>query len=222
MSATAIPFRTHPSALPDAIAVLPLAGAFLLPHARLPLNIFEPRYLAMIEDALGKGRLLGMIQPSSDDESANPPLYSVGCAGRITSFNETDDGRLMIVLTGVCRFRIAEELRSTRLYRCVRPDWKNYLADLGEPGVANIDRERLIDLLHVYFKKNAISVDWNVVQNAPDDVLLPTIIMICPLAPNEKQALLEAESFAQRAQMMMTLLEMAVAPQGENEAEVRH
>jgi Lon protease-like protein len=212
------------SALPEELPVFPLTGAVLLPQARLPLNIFEPRYLAMIEDALGKGRMIGMIQPSVSEEGAPTPptLYSVGCAGRITSFNETEDGRLLIVLTGVCRFRIKVEMPTTRLYRTVRPDWKPYLADLEEGDSSEIDRARLLDLLHIYFKKHAISVDWNVVQNAPNDVLVPTIIMICPLEPNEKQALLEAESFAARAQMLVTLLEMAVMPQGENEGEVRH
>jgi Lon protease-like protein len=219
---SAVPLKNAPSALPEELPIFPLSGAVLLPRARLPLNIFEPRYLAMIEDALGKGRMIGMIQPSDDEDGNDSPLYSVGCAGRVTSFNETDDGRLLIVLTGVCRFRVVNELHSSRLYRSVRPDWKPYLADLGEPEVPEIDRTHLIKLLEIYFKKNAISVDWNVVQSAPNDVLLPTLIMICPFAPNEKQALLEADSFAARASMLTTLLEMAVMPQGENEAELRH
>ncbi|MGB9153144.1 MAG: LON peptidase substrate-binding domain-containing protein [Alphaproteobacteria bacterium] len=224
MTSILISAKTIASALPEELPVFPLAGAVLLPQARLPLNIFEPRYLAMIEDALGKGRLIGMIQPSTDDESASspPPLYSVGCAGRITSFNETDDGRLLVVLTGTCRFRVISEMPATRLYRTVRPDWKPYLADLNESEPTEIDRARLIDLLQIYFKKHSISVDWSVVQNAPNDVLVPTIIMICPLEPNEKQALLEAESFAARARMLVTLLEMAVMPQAENEVEMRH
>jgi Lon protease-like protein len=217
-----LPPKTVPAALPEELPIFPLTGAVLLPQARLPLNIFEPRYLAMIEDALGKGRMIGMIQPSNGEDSGAPPLYSVGCMGRITSFNETDDGRLLIVLTGICRFRVAAELPSHRLYRSVRPDWKPYLTDLGETETPDIDRARLIELLQIYFKKNAISVDWNVVQSAPNDVLLPTIIMICPLAPNEKQALLEAENFAARARMLAMLLEMAVMPQAEQEAEVRH
>jgi len=211
-----------PSALPEELPVFPLPGAVLLPQARLPLNIFEPRYLAMVEDALGKGRMIGMIQPSTPEDSATPPLYSVGCAGRITSFNETEDGRLLIVLSGVCRFRVAGEMPVTRLYRTVRPDWKPYLADLGDNPAPEIDRARLIDLLQAYFKKNAISVDWNVVQSAPNDVLVPTIIMICPLATAEKQALLEAESFALRAKMLATLLEMAVTPQSERDADLKH
>ena len=214
--------KTVPSALPTILPVFPLSGAVLLPYARLPLNIFEPRYLAMIEDALGKGRMIGMIQPVIGDDASAPPLFSVGCAGRITSFNETDDGRLLIVLTGICRFRVIKELPTTRLYRTVEPDWKPYLTDLSEGEPVEIDRGRLIELLKTYFQKNSISVDWNVVQSAPNDELVPTTIMICPLAPNEKQALLEAENFTARAKMLITLLEMAVMPQAENEAEMRH
>ena len=224
MSSILISAKTIASALPEELPVFPLTGAVLLPQARLPLNIFEPRYLAMIEDALGKGRMIGMIQPSAYDKNASapPPLYSVGCAGRITSFNETDDGRLLIVLTGLCRFRVVMEVQATRLYRTVRPDWKPYLADLDESEPVQIDRARLVGLLQIYFKKNAISVDWNMVENAPNDVLVSTIIMICPLEPNEKQALLEAESFTARARMLVTLLEMAVMPQADNEVEIRH
>jgi Lon protease-like protein len=222
MSQTLKRAQTVLSALPEELPIFPLTGAVLLPHARLPLNIFEPRYLAMVEDALGKGRLIGMIQPSVTEDVATPPLYSIGCAGRISSFNETDEGTLLIVLSGVCRFRIVEERQTTKLYRTIKPDWKSFIADLGENGEADIDREHLIDLLKIYLKKNSISVDWNVVKNAPNDVLVPIIVMICPLAPNEKQALLEAESFAARARMLMTLMEMAVMPQTETEAEVRH
>ena len=211
-----------PSALPEELPIFPLTGAVLLPQARLPLNVFEPRYLAMIEDAMGKGRMIGMIQPSNADDEGTPPLYSVGCMGRITSFNETEDGRMLIVLSGQCRFRVAEEMQVGRLYRSVKPDWKPYLSDLSEMEAPDIDRARLIDLLQIYFKQNAISVDWNVVQSAPNDVLVPTIIMICPLAPNEKQALLEAEDFTARARMLAMLLEMAVMPQTEREADLKH
>lgn len=211
-----------PAALPENLPVFPLSGAVLLPQARLPLNIFEPRYLAMIEDALGKGRMIGMVQPTTEEDVSTPPLYSVGCAGRITSFNETDDGRILIVLTGLCRFRITAEVPTTRLYRCVKPDWTPYLGDLDDAGDSNLDRARLLDLLQTYFKKNGISVDWNVVQNTPDDVLISTVVMISPLEANEKQALLEADSLAARAGMLETLLEMAVAPQSEGEPEVRH
>ena len=141
------------SALPENLPIFPLSGAVLLPHARLPLNVFEPRYLAMIEDALGKGRMIGLIQLSKAEEKSPAPLYSVGCGGRISTFNETDDGNLQIVLTGVCRFRVAKELAFSRLYRTIRPDWTPYLTDLKESEDAPIERERLINLLHQYFKK---------------------------------------------------------------------
>ena len=222
MTSAILSAKTIPSALPSILPVFPLAGAVLLPHARLPLTIFEPRYLAMVENALGKGRIIGMIQPSVTGEAPNPPLYSVGCAGRITSFNETDEGTILIVLSGLCRFRVVAELPTSRLYRTIKPDWEPYLTDLGQNDPSAIDRERLLGLMQIYFKKNAISVDWSVVKNAPNDVLLPTIIMICPFAPNEKQALLEAGSFAARAEMLITLLEMAAMPQTETEAEIRH
>lgn len=210
------------SALPEEIPVFPLSGAVLLPQARLPLNIYEPRYRTMVEDALGKGRLIGMIQPCVEEEGDTPPLYSVGCVGRVTSFNEVDDGHLLIVLTGVCRFRVIAELSTARPYRVVRPEWTPYLSDLGESETPPVDRDHLMDLMRVYFKRNAISVDWNVVKNTPDEVLLPTIVMICPFAPNEKQALLEAETFAARAEMLIALLEMAASEPSENDSEIKH
>ncbi len=222
MTHTLLSAQNFLSALPEELPVFPLAGSVLLPHARLPMNIVEPRYRTMVEDALGKGRLIGMIQPCGDEEHDNGPLYSVGCVGRITSFNEVDDGHLLIVLMGICRFRVLAELPRVKPYRIVKPEWTSYLGDLGDTEPVNVDRERLLDLMKAYFKKNSITVDWNVVKNAPDDVLLPTIIMICPLAPAEKQALLEAENFSARAQMLMALLEMAAMPQPENEAEIKH
>jgi len=212
--------KTHPSSLPETLPVFPMAGVVLLPHARLPLTIYEPRYIAMIDDALGRGRLVGVVQPTADRE--NSPLYSVGCAGRITSFNETDDGHMMIILTGVCRFRVDKEPHASRLYRTVVPDWQPYLTDLGENDPAHIDRDRMLGLLQSYFSRNSISVEWSVVKNAPDAVLLPTVIMICPFEPNEKQALLEAKSFAEQAQMLMTLLEMAAAQQSVGDTDLKH
>ncbi len=210
------------SALPEELPIFPLSGAVLLPRSRLPLNVFEARYRTMVEDALGHGRLIGMIQPSVENEAKDPALYSVGCAGRITSFTEIDDRHFVIVLSGFCRFRVIEEYPFDHPYRRIRPEWTPFLSDLGDDGAGAFDRERLVELMRVYFKKNGISVDWNAVRAAPDDVLLPTVIMICPLPPNEKQALLEAEGYAARASMLMALLEMATMPQSENETEVRH
>ncbi|MDD3370525.1 MAG: LON peptidase substrate-binding domain-containing protein [Alphaproteobacteria bacterium] len=222
MTNTLLSAQTFLSALPEEIPVFPFLGTVLLPHARLPLNVSDPRHLAMVEDSLGKGRLIGLIQPTVEGDHDTVPLYSVGCVGRITSFNEVDNGHMLIVLSGVCRFRIASELPRTRPYRVVKPEWTPYLSDLGDIEPVAIDRERLIELMKIYFKKNAITVDWSIVKNAPDDVLLPTIVMICPLAPNEKQALLEAENFAVRAQMLMALLEMAAMPQNDIETEIKH
>lgn len=222
MTAALLPNKMIVSALPKILPVFPLSGAILLPYARLPLTIFEPRYLAMIEDALGQGRMIGMIQPSVAGDVDHPPLYSVGCAGRITSFAETDDGHFLIVLTGICRFHVKEEKKKTGLYRSVIPDWQSYLADLDEPEDSETNREHLLDLIDGYFKKHAISVEWDLIKNASDEVLISTVAMICPFATNEKQALLEAETTEDRAKMLVTLLEMAALPQGENEADIKH
>jgi len=220
MSATS----TAASLLPDIIPVFPLAGVVLLPGARLPLNIFEPRYLSMVEDALGQGRIIGMIQPNAPEGQENPPppLYNVGCAGRITSFNETEDGRYLIGLTGVCRFAVAEELPMEKAYRRVRPDWKRFALDVNVADEREIDRQRLFGILKPYFKLQGIAADWNAVQNTPSDELVSSLVMICPLAPNEKQALLEAPDLHMRSEMLLALLEMASMPQREAEGGARH
>lgn len=221
-AAASTPSPPAPSALPDSLPIFPLPGVVLLPRGRLPLNIFEPRYLAMIEDALGKGRMIGIIQPTAlEAEGTVPPVYRIGCAGRITSFTETDDGRFLIGLVGVCRFAVAEELPSARGYRRVRPEWQQFLTDIGEPEEAELDRERLMGILRQYFKVQGIAADWNAVQNTSNEMLVSSLTMICPLAPNEKQALLEAPDLHTRANLLMALLEMATLPQGEAEG-ARH
>jgi Lon protease-like protein len=192
-------------------------GVLLLPRGRLPLNIFEKRYLAMFDDALGGDRLIGMIQPS--DSYANDPvpaLFSVGCAGRITSFSESGDGRYLIALDGVARFRITEELSPRRGYRRVIPDWSPFAADLGEDTGA-IDRHRLIELLRAYFRQQQLSANWDAIGQAPDERLVTSLAMICPFQPPEKQALLEADCLSDRARLMMGLLEIAIAGHGEDD-----
>jgi len=213
-----------PSALPEVLPIFPLTGVLLLPRGRLPLNIFEPRYLAMVEDALGHGRLIGMVQPTvSETQEAFPPVYHIGCAGRITSFTETEDGRFLIGLVGVCRFTITEELPIERGYRRVRPDWESYLADIGSTDETEIDRDKLFGILRHYFKLHNIAADWNAVQNTNNETLVSSLAMICPLAPNEKQALLEAADLRARAELLMALLEMASMPQAaEVEGGARH
>ncbi|MFY9287279.1 MAG: LON peptidase substrate-binding domain-containing protein [Alphaproteobacteria bacterium] len=221
MTATAF----APSNLPDEIPVFPLSGVILLPRARLPLNIFEPRYLAMVDDVLAKGRIIGMIQPSSLDVQDNqpPPLFNIGCAGRITSFNETEDGRFLIGLTGISRFALTEELPQDKPYRRARVSWQKFASDLSEPEDIEVDRKRLNSILQNYFKLQGIAADWNAVQNTTNEMLVSSLVMICPLAPNEKQALLEAPNVYARAEMLMALLEMASLPQsGEVEAGIKH
>ena len=197
------------AALPEIIPIFPLAGVLLLPRARLPLNIFEPRYLAMTRDALGGARLIGMIQPSDPHEGGmNPMVYPTGCAGRITAFAETDDGRYLITLTGVSRFRIREELPLMSGYRRVVPEWQPFTGDLSlaEPG---FDRERLIRGLRMYFGQRHIEADWDMINKALGEHLVASIAMLCPFAPSEKQALLEAADLDARAELLTALIEMA-------------
>jgi Lon protease-like protein len=226
MSTAAAPFLFPLSSLPEELPVFPLSGVVLLPRSRLPLNVFEHRYLAMVDDALmAPGRLIGIIQPNSPDEADNkaPPLYKVGCAGRINSFSETEDGRYLIGLTGICRFNVLTELPAHKLYRTVRPDWQQYLEDISPLDEVDIDRKRLLPILQSYFKLHGISADWEVVENTETDLLISSLVMICPFAPNEKQALLESPNVTTRANLLMALLEMAmIPPQGEVEGGARH
>jgi Lon protease-like protein len=207
----------HPSKadLPGEFAVFPLPGALLLPRGKLPLRIFEPRYLAMTEDALGRGRMFGMIQPDpTTPETANGPgLFRVGCLGRLSSFNETDEGHFLITLTGVIRFAVAGEIDMQRGYRRVRGDFTPYLADLEAPLPIGIDREALLETLRGYFARRGFEADWNAIKRLPDDLLVLTLSMVCPFEPAEKQALLEASSDTERAATLMALLSMgALAP----------
>ncbi len=215
--------------LPETIPVFPLTGVLLLPQGRLPLNIFEPRYLAMIEDALAtRDRLIGMVQPREPDTEGmtrggivppSPPLYTTGCAGRITSFTETDDGRYLITLIGACRFEIGEEIPTTRGYRRVVPDFARWRADLSgaDTSAARVDRDRLLRPLRAYFAAHNIAADWSAIAETPDDRLVAMIAMACPFAPQEKQALLECPTLAERARAMTALIEMAmVGPGGES------
>jgi Lon protease-like protein len=196
--------------LPAVLPIFPLAGVLLLPRGHLPLNIFEPRYLAMSRDAMGGERMIGMIQPSDPSDPAdNPPVYRTGCAGRISSFSEADDGRFLITLTGVARFDVTDELPLRSGYRRVAADWEPYRADLA-PDEGTIDRDRLLAALRVFFRVQGISADWDTIRQTPDERLVTSLAMICPFAPNEKQALLEASDLDQRARVMIALIEMAV------------
>lgn len=206
--------------LPGVIPVFPLAGVLLLPHGRLPLNIFEPRYLAMTLDALATPmRLIGMIQPTEAEAPERPPkLYGAGCAGRIVSFSETDDGRYLITLAGVCRFKLAEEVAPLNGYRRVIPDFAVFGDDLAPEQHYPLDRQRLGKALTRYFAAHSISADWRSISDAPDDRLVTTLAMICPFEPREKQALLETPEAGARARLLIALLEMAAAGGGSDDA----
>src|SRR3954470_6284541 len=217
--------RVRHTTLPEVLPIFPLVGVLLLPRARLPLNIFEPRYLAMTRDALGGERLIGMIQPSDPTTGGmNPPVYPVGCAGRVTQFSETDDGRFLITLTGVSRFRIIEELPLLSGYRRVIPDWTPFPSDREIPDTPQFDRARLIRGLKGFFGQRQLSADWSAIEKAPAEQLIASIAMACPFAPSEKQALLEAADLEQRAALLTGLVEMAAIQPitGEDDMRTRH
>ena len=206
-----------PSELPVAIPVFPLGGALLFPRAVLPLNIFEPRYLSMVDAALVGHRLIGMIQPAGIVSPAvdSPDLAEVGCAGRITGFQETEDGRYLIALTGITRFRVREEIKHEGPYRIVRADWEAFANDLvREPGLDDAARHRLIDALKAYLERGAMKADWSAVEEAPLDTLINSLSAGCPFTNPEKQALLEARTLEDRCTALVTLLEMERPGQG--------
>jgi uncharacterized protein len=216
--------RPGVAALCETLPIFPLAGVLLLPRGRLPLNIFEPRYLAMTRDALAGDRLIGMVQPSDPNQpmSGNPPVYPTGCAGRITSFSETDDGRYLITLTGLCRFQIGEELPLYSGYRRVVPRWDEFAGDLRNPREPSFDRERLMRGLRAYFDKHQIKAEWDAISSVPGERLVTSIAMVCPFEPSEKQALLEARGLDERAELLTAIVEMAVMESPSEGAGIRH
>jgi Lon protease-like protein len=205
-----------PDHLPDVIPVFPLSGALLLPGSQLPLHIFEPRYRAMINDALKAGRLIGMIQPreSGPDDTAvqEPPVYAVGCLGKITAFQEMEDGRFVITLTGVRRFRVEEELMErTTPYRLMRVSYAGFERDLEAETLDSLDRDLLMSKIRAYVDLQGYSVDWDAIEATDSETLIDLTATLAPFEPSEKQALLEAESLTHRADIVLTLLDMAIA-----------
>ena len=204
------PFAPQFDDLPQSLPVFPLASALLLPTGQLPLNIFEPRYLQMVEDALSTNRMIGMIQPKEEAVSEKKPLRKIGCAGKIIDFSETADGRYLITLSGTYRFNVDEELTTTKLYRIVKPDWASYKNDFECYKTLDIDREKLKTLMQDYFDQHGMECDWYAFDNAPDGKLITCLSMICPFEPREKQALLEAPCGKKRSEMFMSMLDIAV------------
>ena len=203
--------------LPDTIPVFPLPGALLLPRSRLPLHLFEPRYLAILDDVLkSPARLIGMIQPF-DGPHGTSKLHSIGCAGRVTAFSETEDGRYMITLSGASRFRILKEVEGFTPYRRCDVSWEGFGRDLGpdekDPG---FDRAKLMALLERFFEERGLSTDWDSMKEADDELLINSLSMLCPFDPEDKQALLEAPSLTTRRETLFTLIEFAMRG-GDNE-----
>src|SRR6266536_2071975 len=204
-----------PGDLPDVIPVFPLPGALLLPRGQMPLNIFEPRYLAMVDDALRDGhRLIGMIQPdvtrSLDD--ARPALFRVGCVGRITQLAESGDGRYILELTGVSRFKVVEELTVLTAYRQCKVDYFAYADDFtARKGEEEVDREALLEVLTDFLNANNLKVDWEGVESAPNEALVNALAMMSPYGPAEKQAMLEAPDLKTRAEILIAVTEMDLA-----------
>lgn len=214
--------------LPDVLPIFPLPGAVLLPHGRMPLNIFEPRYLNMIEDALAAGRFIGMIQPYDEADERQiadgTEIYKIGCVGRIVEFAETGDGRYLVSLQGVIRFRVAEEVGMFDGYRRIKPDYSEYLDDMDDSEDISIpvlkDRDHLMSTMEQYFDQKGISADMESIEEAPDTILVTSLTMSCPLDPRDKQALLECPDTFERGQLLTSLFEFAIqegdtrAPEG--------
>jgi Lon protease-like protein len=225
------------SDLPDVLAVFPLEGALLLPRGRLSLNVFESRYVNMVDAALKSDRMIGMIQPrhggaggnggnggsggddhgekndkngEDDSNGGDGPLYRIGCGGRIFAFQEAADGRYEITLEGVCRFETTEELASLDGYRRVRPDWEPFAGDMESEPSGHLDHDRIQNSVRQFFDLHRIKVDWDVISATTDENLITSLTMGCPFAANEKQALLEAAGLTERANVLISLIEIAL------------
>jgi len=221
------PIQTTYDDLPQDLPIFPLPGAILMPWGRLPLNVFEPRYLNMTLDALKNGRIIGMIQPDLDQgaedgaesgEPSEPPLYKVGCVGRIAAFEETEDGRLLITLKGLIRFHVKEELEGRRGYRRIRPSYESFRSDMNTPEKFELNREGLMSKLKAYLETQSIPINLEIIKGLSDATLVMSLCMICPFDPREKQALLEAATMRARADTLLALLQMGAfessAPEG--------
>ena len=201
-----------PNDLPDVIPIFPLPGALLLPRSRLPLHLFEPRYLVMLDDALKTPqRLIAMVQPNRVPGRKDDALYAIGCAGRITQFSETEDGRYMITLAGLSRFRILDEVQGFTPYRRAQVSWTGFEQDLAPTDTdANFQRGPFFDLLNRYFQSREMQTDWDTLKDADDELLINSLSMLLGFEPEDKQALLEAPSLTTRRETLITLIEFAL------------
>ncbi len=216
------PFHPNFEDLPTSLALFPLPGILLLPDQILPLNVFEDRYIRMFEDIMGQGRLVGILQPRdpSDKEletqaiESETALFDMGCMGRVTSFEETSDGRFSVQIRGVCRFTLNDAKLLERGYREGAISWDGFQDDLHENEIVDLDTAKLFDLLRLFFKKNEMSMDMKMIETAPINRMINALSMICPFGAMERQALLEVQTLQGRGQMLITLLEMAILDGG--------
>lgn len=205
--------------LPTSLPVFPLQGCILLPRSNLPLNIFEPRYLTMVDDVIAGNRIVGIVQPLGTNEESpaakGQPLRLTGCAGRLSAFSETEDGRLLITLTGICRFEIRGEAHTAKPYRICDINFGPYQKDLVRGHGQNaVDWPRFLDVLKSYLEARELTADWESIQRSPVELLINTLAMISPYGPEEKQALLEAPDLKTRSEVLMALAEMEIAAPG--------
>jgi Lon protease-like protein len=211
----------RPSDLPPRIPLFPLRGAILLPRATLPLNVFEPRYLALVDDVLSGSRVIGIVQPATaktdeeSPESKDTPLRNVGCAGRVTAYQELDDGRVMITLSGVARYTILDEAVTASPYRIASVSYDRFASDFDVGrGEEQVDRANLVRVLRAYLEQNRLKADWSAIERAPSEYLINALCVMSPYGPEEKQALLEAEDLKRRAEVLIALAEMELASTG--------
>jgi len=201
--------------LPPKLSIFPLPGALLLPRTQLPLNIFEPRYLEMVDDALSSNRLIAMIQTHSDNKDS---LFKVGCVGKITSYSELTNNRILITLTGVCRFSVCQELEVVTPYRQFQVNYKQFSDDLLKGfGEKSVDRERLLICLKKYLDQNNLEVDWVSIRNSPTELLVNSLCLLSPYRPEEKQALLEARDLSERNEILIAMTEMSLSSESGTE-----
>jgi Lon protease-like protein len=204
--------------LPAVVPVFPLEGVLLLPRGGLPLNIFEPRYLNMIDDVMAGDRVLGMVSTAPGGPRDLPRLAEIGCVGRVTSFTETTDGRYLITLTGLCRFSLGEELSVQTPYRQVRAEYARFADDLQPPGSdLEFDRDRLLTALRAYLEARGLEIEWETARSAPAEALINSLSMALPFGAPEKQALLEADVLSRREEVLVALLEIEAATLGDDD-----
>ena len=204
------PFFPKPENLPQTLPIFPLENAVVMPRAELPLNIFEPRYLNMVNDALATHRMFGMVQPDPKAQGEPVPVYRTGCAGRITSYSETSDGRILLTLTGVCRFDIAQELPGIRGYRQVVPDWRRFLPDMETPADDDAERSSIISLLRGYLDSKSLTADWKLLQQLSTRQLVHSMTVLLPLEPEEKQTILESVDMTGRVESLRSALQFGL------------